>query len=65
MKWDAVERELVVVGAQLQALGRSFEVLALELHKERDAATHAGTEKTRVGRETNKGGPAAEPGLPF
>ena len=36
MKWDCVERELLIVGTQLGALGKSFRVLASELAKERE-----------------------------
>ena len=63
MKWDAVEREMIVVGTQLRALGRSFQVLAAELAKEKDAANLAGSEEAVTQMATKKGGRYGD--LPF
>ena len=60
MKWDAVEREFVIIGNQLHKLATSFEVLACELHREREVANHAGNESDAGGATNkNKSGPEA------
>ena len=64
MKWDAVERELLVVGTQLASLGRSFVALSAELHKERQFGSLSITEES-VSGETNKKKAGGAPPLPF
>ena len=65
MRWDGVEREFVVIAAQLERLSKSFAVLAWELCRERENATHRGYE----GRESpevnlgNRSGVAPEGAL--
>ena len=38
MKWDAVEREFVIIARDMFRLSRSFTALAAELHRERKNA---------------------------
>ncbi len=66
MKWDAVERELVIISRDFERLAKTFAVLALELHKEREAATPRG-ERGDASPPPNedKDCPADQPGLPF
>ncbi len=43
MKWDEVERELLITGVQLGRLGRSFQALAAALQLERNSGTRVVT----------------------
>jgi len=68
MKWDAVEREFVVISHQLLGLSRSFGALAHELHRERESARMAHT-RTSDGHEAKQvvepAGEGTQPALPF
>ncbi len=63
MEWDAVERELFIIASQLRKVATSLGALAVELHKERKAATH-GVTRGASGDETddieNQDGPQAQ-----
>ena len=55
MKWDEVEREFYVIGAQLQRLSVSFQALARALQRERESARmapmtegHGANERTEI-----------------
>jgi len=65
MHWDAVEREFVVLGAQLERLSRTFFCLASELRKEREfgnARADEGHEQSKVERKSKSdGGPPPGP----
>ncbi len=66
MKWDAVEREMVILGTQLERVSSTFLVLANELRKEREVGTvglYEGRESTEVGAKSKTDG-AAEPPSP-
>ncbi len=63
MRWDEVEREFVILGAQLRRLSCTFEALAGALHRER--ANRGGSEGHEQGEsKTNKDGGPQGP-LPF
>ncbi len=65
MRWDAVERELVVIATQLERLGRTFACLARELHRERENGNRGVYgERERVDDPTQSdGGGAPGPSL--
>jgi len=65
MKWDAVERELYVVGNQLQKLGESFQVLAAELCRERSSSSVSGIDKGAGPMKPKRTRPPGEGALPF
>jgi len=57
VKWDTVERELVILGNQLHKVATSFECLAGELHRERESASRDGNERDDPAVHQNKVGP--------
>ena len=66
MKWDAVEREFMIVSSQLRRLADSFQALASELHREREYVTDGLYERHAQDESNTKKGPPVEPGdLPF
>ena len=52
MKWDAVEREFVILANQLHKVATSFECLAGELHRERKSGNRGGNESDAATGET-------------
>ncbi len=64
MKWDAVEREFMILSTQLAALARTFRVLAGELSRERECVKVVPI-ATREGDAPQKEERGAEPPLPF
>ncbi len=62
MRWDAVERELVVIATQLERLGRTFACLASELHRERENGNRGVYEGREAGGDPTQSDRGGAPG---
>ncbi len=56
MRWNEVEREFVILGAQFEKLATSFRALAGALHREREFGTQVVTERDDPPSEQQKTG---------
>ena len=67
MKFDGLEREFVILGAQLRRIAGTFEMLAAELCRERESGTprgnDGGDQVEKSGQPKKAGGPQTP--LPF